>query len=276
MCGIVANVWAIRIIWKSEALRNCFGRLLILHASANSLVLCCFAFWTVPVTLFDESLARSVLGFKIGQIMMGCYYATFYAQLAKAFNRLFAIANPVKYRIWFCDENSKFILFFVTIFGLLHGALYFLPGCNIYYDVNYLRWEYEETPCYDVMSTYIDLIVNCSIIGSTIFIDTCTLCLIIKRGLFSGKINKEVKFFIQAFTTSILYSAAVISDQTLFSLNGNKWYEFMTSTFAWEMCHTVDGILMVAFNFRKQGRSRVTSIALSQMELNTRSFVKIM
>ncbi|KAE9551761.1 hypothetical protein FO519_005040 [Halicephalobus sp. NKZ332] len=241
ICGIIANISAIRVVWRFKIFRNCFGYLLILHASTNTVVLCSFVFWAVPITLLDESLARSVLGFKIGQIMMGCYYATFYAQLAKAFNRLFAIANPIMFRRWFSNENVKFILLVVVIFGLIHGTLYFLPGCNFYYNTEYLEWDYDETSCYDVMAIYVDLIVNCSIIGITMFIDSWTLFLIVKYGLLKGKISEEVRFFIQAFATSILYSVSVISDQVLYYLNSDKWYGFMTATFAWEICHTIDG-----------------------------------
>ena len=173
--------------------------------------------------------------------MMAFYYATFYAQLAKAINRFFAISSPIKYRRWFSDEKSKCILVIVIFFGLIHGALYFLPDCNLYYDTAYIRWEYEETNCYEFMSTDIDLVVNCSITGITMCIDICTLFLIIKHGLLSGNSNRDVRFFIQAFTTSIIYTAVVISDQSLSVLINNRWYAFFTSTFAWEMSHAIDG-----------------------------------
>ncbi|KAE9550159.1 hypothetical protein FO519_006619, partial [Halicephalobus sp. NKZ332] len=241
VCGLIANTTAIRIVWKSKNLHNCFGYLLLLHASAEAAVLCAFVFWAVPISFFDISLARSTLGFKVGQLLMVFYYATFYVQLFKAINRFFAIASPISYRKWFSVENAKFILLVIIVLSLLHGALYFLPGCNFYYDVNYLNWDYDETECYELLSVYIDLYVGCSIIGITMLIDTCTLCLIIKHRLLKGKSNVEVKFFIQAFTTSILYTAMMISDQVLSYLVDNDWYVFVTATFAWEMCHVVDG-----------------------------------
>ena len=77
--------------------------------------------------------------------------------------------------------------------------------------------------------------------GITMFIDGCTLYLIFKHGLFSGKNNKEVKFFLQAFSTSILYTVMLIIVQMLSRLSTNNWYMFGTVTFTWEMCHAVDG-----------------------------------
>ena len=51
ICGLIANTSAIIIIGRSKHLHNCFGYLLLLHASAEAVVLCSFAFWAAPVTL---------------------------------------------------------------------------------------------------------------------------------------------------------------------------------------------------------------------------------
>ncbi|KAE9548136.1 hypothetical protein FO519_008652 [Halicephalobus sp. NKZ332] len=241
VCGLIANTTAIRIIWRSKNLHNCFGYLLLLHASAEALVLCAFVFWAVPVTLFDRSISKSTLGMKIGQVVMVFYYVTLYVQLFKSTNRLLAISSPITYRRWFSDENSKFILAVIVFFSLLHGGLYFFPGCNFYFDGYWFNWIYDETSCYDIMNFYVDFIIGCSIMGITMLTDSCTLCLIIKHGLFSGKSNKEVKFFIQAFSTSILYTIMLITVQILSKLNDNIWYIFGATTFTWEMCHAIDG-----------------------------------
>ncbi|KAE9548137.1 hypothetical protein FO519_008653 [Halicephalobus sp. NKZ332] len=158
VCGLMANTIAIRIIWKSKNLHNCFGYLLLLHASAEALVLCSFIFWAVPMNLL-----------------------------------------------------------------LLSGSLYFFPGCNYYYDSESFTWTYDDTPCYDIMAYYTDLIVGCSIMGVTMFIDMCTLCLIMKHRLFNKKSNKEVRFFTQTFSTSILYTLMLIITQLFSDLVDNNW-----------------------------------------------------
>ncbi|KAE9546873.1 hypothetical protein FO519_009915 [Halicephalobus sp. NKZ332] len=240
-CGLIMNISAIRIIWRSKHLHNCFGYLLLLHASAEALVLCSFIFWAVPTTLLDSDLSKTTLGLKIGQLLLALYYATLYAQLFNAINRFFAIASPFSYRRWFSKKNTKFILGSVVLLSLLHGLLYFFPGCNFYYDGNQFGWIYDDSPCYEIMSFYVDFIIGCSIMGVTMFTDGCTLCLIIRHRLFSGKINKEVKFFIQNFTTSILYTVLLIIVEFVSSFNNGKWYIFWTVTFTWELCHTIDG-----------------------------------
>ena len=129
---------------------------------------------------------------------MTLYYVTLYVQIFKAVNRFCAIFYPLAYRRLFSNENVKFILLGVIAFSLPHGILYFFPGCNFYYDGYAFIWDYDATSCYNI-STYVDFFAGCSIMGITMLIDTCTLCLIIKSKLFSNKNSKEVKFFIQNF-----------------------------------------------------------------------------
>uniref|UniRef100_A0AC34R086 7TM GPCR serpentine receptor class x (Srx) domain-containing protein n=1 Tax=Panagrolaimus sp. JU765 TaxID=591449 RepID=A0AC34R086_9BILA len=50
ICGITANMTAIKIIRKVPSLKNCFGYFLLLHASAEASVMAIFIFWAAPVT----------------------------------------------------------------------------------------------------------------------------------------------------------------------------------------------------------------------------------
>lgn len=181
------------------------------------------------------------MGLKVGQIVTVFYYTTLYAQLFKAINRFCAIGSPLNYRKWFSKKNSKFVLSAVMFLSILHGAMYFFPGCNFYFDGDYFTWSYDETDCYDIMAFYVDFIIGCSIIGSAMLIDFCTLFLIIKRGLFRGTSNTDVKFFMQTFTTSAIYTVVMIISQILCNLSDDKWYIFGTVTFTWEIWHVIDG-----------------------------------
>ena len=198
-------------------------------------------FYNLSIFFSDNSLARSTLGFKVGQLLIFAYFTIFYTQIFKAMNRFLAIFSPVKYRKLFGNENIKFIIIIAIAFGLIHSLLYFIPGCNFYYDGDYVAWDYDYTPCYDIMAVYVDLIVCCSIMAIVMLIDSYTLCLIIKTGLFKRKNSSEVKLFTQTFSTSILYTIMVISNQIICYLNTGSWYVFITSTIVWELCHTIDG-----------------------------------
>ena len=194
------------------------------------------------VSLFsDISLSESTFNYKIGQLTEVVYFTTVYAHLAQAINRFAAIFNPVKYKIWFSKENSKFYIIVVVTLGLFHGIPYFFPTCNYYYEGVYVAWDYDYTPCYDILAFYIDFLVAFSIIGTVMALDTCTLFLIIRHKFLKKGNNKEAKFFFQTFFSSILYVLMIVSDQILSYLNINRWYVFVTSTMAWELYHVIDG-----------------------------------
>ena len=169
------------------------------------------------------------------------YYTTVYAHLAQSINRFVAIFSPVKYRVWFSKENSKLYVIIVVTLGLFHGIPYFVPACNFYYDALYVAWDYEYTPCYDILAFYIDFMVGCCVIGIVMIFDTGTLFLVIKHKFFNKRDNKEIRLFFQTFTASILYILMLVSDQILSYLNINRWYVFVTSTMAWVLYHVMDG-----------------------------------
>ena len=189
----------------------------------------------------DRSLSKSTLGIKIGHVISIVYYSTLYVQLFKAINRFFAIFTPLKYRVWFSKKNSKYIVMAVITCSLIHGILYFFPGCNYFYNGYTFIWGYDDTPCYEIMAIYVDFIIGCSILGISTFVDVCTLLLIVKTKLVNGKANKDITFFIQAFATSILYTIMLVIIQLLSRLSTYKWYVFGTTTCTWELCHTIDG-----------------------------------
>lgn len=189
----------------------------------------------------NASLSKSFVGVKIGQVVTTIYYTTLYVQLFKAINRFLAIASPMIYRKWYAKENTQFIIAAVMLLSFINGSLYFFPGCNFYFDAEYFTWTYDDTPCYDMMSFYTDLIMGCSIVGTTMLIDITTLYWIFKSKLFTERNNRDVRFFAQAFSTSIVYTIMLVTSQGLYKLSDDKWYVFGTVTLSWEMCHAIDG-----------------------------------
>uniref|UniRef100_A0AC34Q3B4 7TM GPCR serpentine receptor class x (Srx) domain-containing protein n=1 Tax=Panagrolaimus sp. JU765 TaxID=591449 RepID=A0AC34Q3B4_9BILA len=51
VCGIAADLFAIRCILKHHYCKNCFGRLQLLHSTVEAVILSGFLFWAVPITL---------------------------------------------------------------------------------------------------------------------------------------------------------------------------------------------------------------------------------
>lgn len=51
----------------------------------------------------------------------------------------------------------------------------------------------------------------------------------------------EIRFFTQSCLQGILFFYEVFNFYYIVTLNTNQWFVFMTSTFAWELCHCLDG-----------------------------------
>uniref|UniRef100_A0AC34R9H8 G-protein coupled receptors family 1 profile domain-containing protein n=1 Tax=Panagrolaimus sp. JU765 TaxID=591449 RepID=A0AC34R9H8_9BILA len=238
--GLTANLIAIVVIIKTKTLHNCFGYLLFVHAVAEAIVLSIFIFWTVPITIIDDSLAKTWVGVKIGHLVQVAYYTVIYSQLFKAVNRLIAIISPIHYRNYFTDKNAKFYVPGPVIFGFIQGCVYFFPGCGFFFDSRVLLWNYAQSDCYNFVKEGIDLGWCLGLMSLVILIDIITLVSIIKTNAMHGQSSKEFKFFIQTFSTSIMYLIMIILTQIVSDVIESYWGIFLITTMTWEICHAID------------------------------------
>ncbi|PIC37560.1 hypothetical protein B9Z55_016147 [Caenorhabditis nigoni] len=54
----------------------------------------------------------------------------------------------------------------------------------------------------------------------------------------------EIRFFMQSCLQGILFFYEIFNFYYVSTLNTNQWYVFFTATFAWEICHCLDGLLL--------------------------------
>uniref|UniRef100_A0AC34R093 7TM GPCR serpentine receptor class x (Srx) domain-containing protein n=1 Tax=Panagrolaimus sp. JU765 TaxID=591449 RepID=A0AC34R093_9BILA len=275
VCGLAANVTAIRIIRKVSSLKNCFGYLLLLHASGEAAVMTIFIFWSAPISFFQNSIFDSIFGLKIGHLILFFYFICLYVQLFKALNRLTAISSPVFYREYFSDQNAKFFILIVIVIAAGHSVVYFFPGCDFYFDGNNHVWTFAATSCGAVISTYIDFYYGCTLMSIIVLIDAITLFNIQKGRRLMNKAGfqrqKEVQFFMQACSTSILYVLMLASFHLVWRLTSDPWLLFSSTTLAWELCHALDGILMIAFNAKLRNNSPVASIQARTTKISSKT-----
>ncbi|KAE9548590.1 hypothetical protein FO519_008200 [Halicephalobus sp. NKZ332] len=69
--------------------------------------------------------------------------------------------------------------------------------------------------------------------------------------------NKDIRFFVQACFTSLFYMIMIISFNVVARLVENKWLLFLSTTFVWELCHTMNGAMMFLFNLHLQKKFKV-------------------
>uniref|UniRef100_A0AC35FZ45 7TM GPCR serpentine receptor class x (Srx) domain-containing protein n=1 Tax=Panagrolaimus sp. PS1159 TaxID=55785 RepID=A0AC35FZ45_9BILA len=50
VCGLIANIFSLNIIYKVPALHNCFGYLCFIHALGEAGILAIFVFWSTSLS----------------------------------------------------------------------------------------------------------------------------------------------------------------------------------------------------------------------------------
>ncbi|CAI2350838.1 unnamed protein product [Caenorhabditis sp. 36 PRJEB53466] len=231
--GLIFNFLGITVVFKNPILKNSFGSLCLSHSIANSGVLFVFFIWSAPATYVQASSTEGMLSKLLGQLNILCWDACVYSHLAISFNRFFSIAIPAK-------AYSQ---------------------CYITYDPISWTWNFAPTSCGFVISTYTDYYTSVAIFIAMTTVDFSTLTLLVlhrKHSHFasteeSGKRRKvEIRFFMQSCLQGALFFYEIFNFYYISTFNPNQWFIFFTTTFAWEICHCLDGFVVVLFHFRRR------------------------
>ncbi|VDM47952.1 unnamed protein product [Toxocara canis] len=140
--------------------------------------------------------------------------------------------------------------------------LNFLAGCHFYFDSQSYTWTYSASECGYAISTFFECSLNSFAVIFIISMDSFIfyrLRCMHKALLISGsnaisvteqqqRRKREIRFFLQACCSESLYLFAVANFYGFVQLSRSKWATFILTTMVWELFHTVDGIILVAFN----------------------------
>uniref|UniRef100_A0A1I7TQ55 7TM_GPCR_Srx domain-containing protein n=1 Tax=Caenorhabditis tropicalis TaxID=1561998 RepID=A0A1I7TQ55_9PELO len=133
--------------------------------------------------------------------------------------------------------------------------------CYITYDPITWTWNFAPTKCGFVISTYTDYYTSVAIFCAMSSVDFTTLILLVthrKHSHFTSNEESvkrrkvEIRFFMQSCLQGILFFYEIFNFYYVSTLNPNQWYVFFTATFAWEICHCLDGFVVVLFHFRRR------------------------
>ncbi|KAK6039725.1 hypothetical protein COOONC_22771 [Cooperia oncophora] len=158
MIGILLNVAAVKLIYRTPSFHNAFGYICASHLVADVGVLTIFTFWAAPATLLGLSgaITHSYFGEKMGQLTVIFWFGSVYGQLQMALNRLLAICSPFMYK--------------------------YVTGCNFLYDAESFLWTYSSTSCSRFVSFYIAF-AYCAVLCATVIVIDTVAFLVILRNL---------------------------------------------------------------------------------------------
>ncbi|VDN54421.1 unnamed protein product [Dracunculus medinensis] len=273
--GVATNTLAICTILISSQLHNAFGYISTSQSTANIVVSLIFCFWAAPLALNPIP----------GHLILFFWWVALFSHFAIACNRLIAVTRPIRYAKIFSTRNTKIVLIFVWAIPFLYSLIYEINGCNFYFNRLTLKWEYSETACGQMLSTYIDVIICYMMIISVLTIDITTYILmkrfnshvrfpvhcpsdsnftvqkvannIVVKGASYIRRKKEISFYIQACCSISVYLVTVIFFYGVEGYIDSPIISFYMSTFLWEIVHMIDG--SNERSFPKMPEERITT-----------------
>ncbi|CAI5449577.1 unnamed protein product [Caenorhabditis angaria] len=275
--GAIFNILAMIVVLKSPILRNAFGAMCFSHTIANFGVLFVFVFYVTPSTIFQYQYSELRFGKILGQINILFWNACCYSHLAISLNRFISISMPTKVSQLYNFRNTILIILLVWCLAFCHISPYFwAEQCYVAYNVEEWVWEFPDTECGYFISTYTDYYSSVLIFIVMSCLDFGTFALLVaynKKTKISSndeakrRARTEIRFFTQSCLQGVLFFYEVFMFYYVCTLNTDKWYVFFTTTFAWELCHCLDGLVVVIFHFRR-------SFFGSNSRQNTKAFSK--
>ncbi|CAI4227760.1 unnamed protein product [Auanema sp. JU1783] len=284
--GVIMNSLSIFVVLKNPLLKSSFGILCFSHSVANIGVLSVFLVWVAPITVIDDDhLWRTRFAKHLGQLNILFWDACVYSHLAISVNRFFTITFPHSQTL--INSNATIILAsLVWTCAIFHIIPYFwVDQCFILYDPKTVTWNFADTKCGFYISTYFDYYTGCAVFIVIAILDLFTLITLrIKNNHMHSlgtrahqRRQVELRFFIQACVQASLFFYELVNFYFVSTLNSSFFYVYFTSTFAWEICHAMDGLVLFLFQYKAAfpKKARVTTTVTASIQSHHKSAASI-
>ncbi|KAK0414155.1 hypothetical protein QR680_007175 [Steinernema hermaphroditum] len=254
--GVLVNGYVFFAVRKAKTFGYAFGRICISHTIANFGNCFVFGFLIAPILITNPEFHPTYLGARCGQFLIMVYNASLFSHLLTAINRFCVVYFPLKYNLLFDETTTKICIGVVWAISVIQVLPYFSYDCTLYFDAGTLEMLPTNTLCSLVVILYMCYYLSVVVIAIFGVLDFFTFLGIHfhNRNRVAANGNKvkqrrEIRFFFQACVQDFAFLSELI---LYFSIapyfNDNKWAHFMLTTFAWIGVHTVDGLIVIAFN----------------------------
>ncbi|CAD6194094.1 unnamed protein product [Caenorhabditis auriculariae] len=227
-----------------------------------------------------RSLQTLNIASTLAQLCLICYDISIYTHLIISFNRFISLYFPTSYTTIFTDRFTTFLV--VGIVGISFGFSWFLIIVDCRMGFSRERWmlDYVSPPCEMINVYYAEFFRGLIIISVFAFINCCTFVRMHihnrkKQAASAFETTQQVKrravetAFVQQVTMQgLLYVMELVTyfyialsfpvplETEKLALSPNRWPNFLLTTYAWILVHTLDGIITLVFN--KQFRQVIT------------------
>ncbi|XGW11883.1 hypothetical protein V3C99_012949 [Haemonchus contortus] len=264
--GFGCNSFSFLVLIRHKAFKNSFGYLTAYEAFSNACVLLIFILWATPWTFLDIPVELHKLNTLLGQLSLLFVESSFHCCLLITINRFIAVMYPGFYRSMFSERVTPILLLVISLISILYCCVYFIDGCNFYYDHQYGVWTFGTEPCSQMMSFYVDMCYNvflfviicCVDVVVFVKLRAATKKMMATSGIQGQSDNKsrhrrETRLFMQSFMVSSSYSFMILCFH-LIARNTTGFSLFLCTTFVWGFSHSVGGLILIYFNPEIQRR----------------------
>ncbi|RCN28642.1 hypothetical protein ANCCAN_25613 [Ancylostoma caninum] len=261
---MLCNFLSFLVMIRHKTFRNSFGYLTAYHAFSNAAILLIFTVWAVPWTILPIPDKLHWANLRVGQLSLFFVETAFHCCLCISINRFVAITFPMKYRRIFTNNTTTGLVVFISVLSALYWSVYFKSGCDFFFDHSYHVWSFGSDPCSVWLSFHIDMGYNVCLFLVVVLIDIVTLLQLrsmtksvlarktatdaYQSSDMSRRQRKELLFFLQAFTNSLVYVFMLICFHLISRLVVTDFQLFLCTTFIWGLSHAGGGVILMAFN----------------------------
>ncbi|XGW20423.1 hypothetical protein V3C99_003874 [Haemonchus contortus] len=288
--GTTLNISAVILICRTHSFHNAFGYICASHLLADIGVLVMFLIWAAPAAIlgFSKTVTLSYFGERMGQITMLFWYASIYGQFQIALNRLIAISSPLLYNSTFSTKRTVQILAAFWLLSAAHVAIYFFDDCDFVFDTKAYIWTYAGSKCGDIISFYLDFVHGTTLCSIVVLVNTISFFAIIKEAKKLSNsfgrpqevtmLRRNTRLYLQGCVQAGCFALMILSFHFFSKFATTKWATFAATTFVWELCHAMDGFILIIFHekfrevlyrpsllWRTKSRCKITFTAASRM-----------
>ncbi|KAK5967988.1 hypothetical protein GCK32_015671, partial [Trichostrongylus colubriformis] len=255
--GLVLNVFIAIYIRRIAVLRTSFGRLLQLQAIGDGVFVGVWAMYFAPVLLFDfKAVQRFEVAARFGQLCLICYDISIYSHLVISLNRFTSVYMPTHYKWIFTDRFTTILIAGVVLVSFGFSFFLVLTSCEMGFSIRRWMLDYVTPPCNMTNVYYAEFLRGLIVVSMFAVINCCTF---VRMNFYNRKKVTLQGFIYVAELVTYFYVASYFPvNNDHLADDPNKWPNFLLTTYAWILVHTLDGVITLIFN--KQFRNVIVRL----------------
>ncbi|CAD6191701.1 unnamed protein product [Caenorhabditis auriculariae] len=237
--GLLANATVALFSSTLGSLQNSFGRLSASQAIGEGILTGLFCFFYVPTVFFSLTSWQEVSTY-CGVVLLFCYDVCIYCHLFISLNRLTAICFPIRYdQIFSIRTTTVYIVIAYVLAASSSFYVHYLNHCE--FAMTGLGWifMFETNPICGDLSLKFNGFKDILVVSIIAVVDVITLL--------------AIHLTRKAILQGVVFVTELFSYFVLPNYFENRWLLFFSTTFAWNIVHSADPLIIILLNkeFRK-------------------------